>query len=637
MNIKYFFFIISILFFGLQNSFTQNHVKKHYLVEKDYTVIEATIFNFNELPKDSIKYYEKIAKKYLKTLNRKKERFKAMGALQYIINANISLKRIDTALAHLYQGLELPEAKTSKAAVDLHWRIFRVFNYSENFVGQLEQIKPLEKLGQKFNFYRETEPLNLKKLRGDVLSSAGFYEEASKLYTQFLVKDSLNIDPVRYAVVANDLASIYEELNEKDSVLKYRLSAIKTLKSKRPNIFGAHYKNYIRDYILLHDFWHNELFFNKNLEFANKFLRNAVTNYSNEYHTAIFANHFIATFYFKTKKYQKALTFIDNALEIGRNKTSLKKTEELYILKSRILDKLGNEEIATKNLEEFKIIKINKLAKNRALDLTRYEVDEITSLKEEAELRALNNNIKNKNTTYLLILTFIILVILALGFYSSKKKNKIIKTAEKKVSQKLKEKEFLLRELNHRVKNNLALILSLVKFQYYEIDNPKYKDKFQSLEHRIKTIAAAHEQLLYSKENIEGEEYDVQEYLSKITNALIDISTKNIHLNVAANNINLNIDTMLPIGILINELMSNSLKHAVFNDVLDIDIQIYLQQPNITIIYKDSGKTFKEHQNTKSLGVSIINSMVKQLKGSIARKNSEYNISLQLKNAKEEK
>ena len=214
------------------------------------------------------------------------------------------------------------------------------------------------------------------------------------------------------------------------------------------------------------------------------------------------------------------------------------------------------------------------------------------------------------------------------------KKRKEVKSKNITLNEALDKNKLLLRELNHRVNNNLALILSLVKFQYYEIDEPKYKEKFQSLEHRIKTIAAAHEQLLYSKGNIEGEYYDVQEYLSKITNALIDISTKNVQLNLDAKSINLNIDTMLPIGILINELMSNSLKHAVFKNELIIDIQITLQQSNITIIYKDSGSTFKETKNTKSLGVSIINSMVKQLKGTISRENSEYTVNLQLKNSK---
>ena len=120
--------------------------------------------------------------------------------------------------------------------------------------------------------------------------------------------------------------------------------------------------------------------------------------------------------------------------------------------------------------------------------------------------------------------------------------------------------------------------MSLVKFQYYEIDQPKYKEKLQSLENRIRTIAAAHEQILYSKENLDGENHDVQEYLSKITNALINISTKNIKLNLKTKNINLNIDTFLPVGILVNELVSNSVKHVISKNNLIIDIIITLHQ-----------------------------------------------------------
>ena len=91
---------------------------------------------------------------------------------------------------------------------------------------------------------------------------------------------------------------------------------------------------------------------------------------------------------------------------------------------------------------------------------------------------------------------------------------------------------------------------------------------------------------------------------------------------------------MLPIGILINEMMSNSIKHAVFKGTLVIDVLITLQQANIHITYKDSGSSFIEKTNTKSLGVSIIRSMVKQLRGTIERVKSEYKITLQLKNSK---
>ncbi|MFY0631318.1 MAG: sensor histidine kinase [Flavobacteriaceae bacterium] len=343
------------------------------------------------------------------------------------------------------------------------------------------------------------------------------------------------------------------------------------------------------------------------------------------------------SYYKKKKQINKAFAYLDSSLTSAKKVKYYRGMANNYKLMSKFYEGTNNIDKALNYYKLFKQASDSSLlqTENRKVEeiQSRYNY-ETESLKNEVLEQDLTNEKQQKNN---LLIGLIVLVVLigSLVFLAMNltKRRKEIKSKNVDLTSTLDKNKLLLRELNHRVNNNLALILSLVKFQYYEIDEPKYKDKFQSLEHRIKTIAAAHEQLLYSKENIEGEEYDVQEYLSKITNALIDISTKSVQLNLDAKSINLNIDTMLPIGILINELMSNSLKHAVYEDILIIDIQISLQQSNIGIIYKDSGTTFKETKNTKSLGVSIINSMVKQLKGTTQRVNSEYTISLQLKNS----
>jgi len=370
------------------------------------------------------------------------------------------------------------------------------------------------------------------------------------------------------------------------------------------------------------------------------------SNYNHIYPTC-FA---IARYYNDLNKTQISKKYLDSGFYFSKKIKDLPNHYTLagaYGLKVEIFEKegnlkeaLNNQKLATDNIMKSHAIRFEHQV-SEANAKFNYEKE---SLKNDTLEQSLASEREKKNNLLIgLIVLVILLSILVLLSMNLSKKRKEIKTQSETINNKnidlteaLDKNKLLLRELNHRVNNNLALILSLVKFQYYEIDNPKYKDKFLSLEHRIKTIAAAHEQLLYSKGNIEGEDYDVQEYLSKITNALIDISTKNVQLNLETNNINLNIDTMLPIGILINELMSNSLKHAVFNDELFISIQITLQQSNITIIYNDSGADFKETKNSKSLGVSIINSMVKQLKGTIQRVKSEYTISLQLKNSKKE-
>jgi hypothetical protein len=63
----------------------------------------------------------------------------------------------------LYKVLNYPKIKYSKSTINIYWGIFRIYSYSENYVGQLELIKPLEKLGKAYNFFKDTEPLNLKK------------------------------------------------------------------------------------------------------------------------------------------------------------------------------------------------------------------------------------------------------------------------------------------------------------------------------------------------------------------------------------------------------------------------------------------------------------------------------------------
>lgn len=341
---------------------------------------------------------------------------------------------------------------------------------------------------------------------------------------------------------------------------------------------------------------------------------------------------------FKEKKdYKTAHAYVDSAIYASRKVKYYIGLASHLSGKSKIYERQGNLKKSLFYLKKYKAVLDSSSIYEQALKVSEINAKfnyEKESLKNEALEQNLTNEKEQKSNLLIGLIVLVVLlgslVFLALNLT---KRRKEIKSKNVSLTEALDKNKLLLRELNHRVNNNLALILSLVKFQYYEIDEPKYKDKFQSLEHRIKTIAAAHEQLLYNKENIEGEDYHVQEYLSKITNALINISTKNVQLNLDAKDINLNIDTMLPIGILINELMSNSLKHAVFKDVLIIDVQVSLQQSDIFITYKDSGTSFKETKNKKSLGVSIINSMVKQLRGTIERVNSEYTISLQLKNS----
>jgi len=353
----------------------------------------------------------------------------------------------------------------------------------------------------------------------------------------------------------------------------------------------------------------------------------------------------IGSLYNNSNEFLLSKQYLDSAIPFAKKEENFFILSNAYKIKSSLYEKQGYLKKALINYKKYQEYAEKDQSNNENIRVSEINAKfnyEKESLKNKTLEQNLVSEKEKKNN--LLIGVIILITLLGILVYLTiriakkgkevKMQAQIIDYKNTELTEALDKNKLLLKELNHRVKNNLALILSLVKFQYNEVDEPKYKEKFQSLELRIKTIAAAHEQLLYSTENLEGEYFDAQEYLSKITNALIVITTKNVQLNLEAKNIKLNIDTMLPIGILINELMSNSIKHALFKDILIIDVQITLHQSNIAITYKDSGLKFKETTNKNSLGVSIINSMVKQLRGTIQRVNTEYTILLQLKNSK---
>ncbi|MBI5664815.1 MAG: HAMP domain-containing protein [Nitrospirae bacterium] len=134
--------------------------------------------------------------------------------------------------------------------------------------------------------------------------------------------------------------------------------------------------------------------------------------------------------------------------------------------------------------------------------------------------------------------------------------------AEWSLSESLREKEVLLKEIHHRVKNNMQVISSLLNLQSAQITDKRYARLFSESRNRITAMALVHEKLHNSKDlaNV-----DVKDYINSLANSLFssyDIGPKNILLKMSVENVSLSIDTAMPCGLIINELVSNSLKYA---------------------------------------------------------------------------
>ena len=199
----------------------------------------------------------------------------------------------------------------------------------------------------------------------------------------------------------------------------------------------------------------------------------------------------------------------------------------------------------------------------------------------------------------------------------------------------LKEKEALLREIHHRVKNNLQIVSSLLNLQTRCIDNEDYQRFFRESQNRIKSMVLVHEKLYQTADlaNIKPSDY-LSSLLQQLFNAY-NISPGSIILKGNIADFPMIIDIAIPCGLLVNELVSNSLKHAfpgligysaedikkTFKERPEIAIDLALDEKgNVKLIISDNGVGFPDNldfQKTESLGLQLVCALVKQLDGSI--------------------
>jgi len=196
------------------------------------------------------------------------------------------------------------------------------------------------------------------------------------------------------------------------------------------------------------------------------------------------------------------------------------------------------------------------------------------------------------------------------------------KRAEEKIKASLKEKETLLKEIHHRVKNNLQVVSSMLKIQSEYSQDRKTVDMFQESQNRVRSIALIHE-MLYQSENLSR--IDFSEYIQPITTHLMrayGVDPSLIKLTTNVKDFFMDLDRAIPCGLIINELFSNVLKHA-FPEGRKGEVHIDLSQDRnqeFTLLISDNGVGLPEDmdfKNTDSLGLQLVNALVDQLGGAI--------------------
>ncbi len=198
---------------------------------------------------------------------------------------------------------------------------------------------------------------------------------------------------------------------------------------------------------------------------------------------------------------------------------------------------------------------------------------------------------------------------------------------EHRLQESLKQKEMLLSEIHHRVKNNMQVISSLLGLHSLFIEDNVLSDIIDDSRKRIKSMALIHEKL-YSHKDFSG--IDFKEYLETLSGELLKacLSADNISMIFDIEGIFLGIDTAIPLGLILNELITNSLKYA-FPDNIKGTIHITLNKQgenDFELIYKDNGVGIPDNINPekpKTLGLHLVRTFVRQLKGGMQVRSSE--------------
>jgi PAS domain S-box-containing protein len=202
-----------------------------------------------------------------------------------------------------------------------------------------------------------------------------------------------------------------------------------------------------------------------------------------------------------------------------------------------------------------------------------------------------------------------------------------------KRAKEAQKKEIMLKEIHHRVKNNMQIISSLLSLQFRYITDEKYTEMIKESQNRIRSMALIHENL-YKSGDLQN--INFREYITEIVQQLSrSYGGQDIALTMKVDDVHVDIDTAVPLGLIINELVSNALKYAFPDNKGEITVILRAGDSIIELIVKDDGvgiPSTVDVRTTKTLGLQLVFSLVEnQLNGHInleRKKGTEFYITL---------
>ena len=588
-----------------------------------------------------------------------------LSAHIYLVNHYLDRDR-DSAYYFLKRGINLADTllvningsqkSSEKLVINLVGRLHQIGGYYYYKKSDLtNSLIEFEKAAHFFelcsNKAERAEALNniavqFKSL-GDNLKSIEYNHEALDLFME--LEDSVGI-----ASVLNSLSIIHREQNDINSALEYANEALNINRLIDNKIGESLCLNTLAGLNkVLGDSTQALVYYEKSLSIRKELndrggqaaiLNNIGVIYKNwkAYDAAI--NHFnqslqisseignlmgqayaksnLGEVYFDQGNYTLALKFGKDALTLGQGMNSgalIKRSADLLTKTYRMLNEWKNafemQEISITaqenmiNEESIRIAQQTALRYNyeKEIALKRKEEEQNSAVKKERDLRT---SIIYYSLGGFIFLLMVIILIITLRLKTVREKNTIIEKQND-------ERKLLLQEVHHRVKNNFQIVSSLLRLQSYTVNDDSVTKTFNEAITRINAMAIVHD-IIYRQEEFSN--LSTEQYLNKLVQGLErTVIERNIHFHVAADENPLEIETLIQLGIIINELVINTIKYAFPKHFDKSAISIELSKPSerYCLVYKDNGVGINPELKKDSFGMELIETIIEQLEGTI--------------------
>lgn len=325
---------------------------------------------------------------------------------------------------------------------------------------------------------------------------------------------------------------------------------------------------------------------------------------------------------FKMGRYDEAIVHAKEIFTHNEKQSSFSHLQSANQLLAQSYEAKGQYKEALKHYKEYKEVsdsiyqteKLDAIAEKDGL-FQRAEQDNKISLL-DAENQANAKLLRQKNRT-IGIGGVSLLLITLLSFFLYRLLDKV-NSQKSLLAGALQDKDLLIKEIHHRVKNNLQLVSSLLSLQSKSIDNPAVSIAIEEGKSRVRSMALIHQDL-YQRDNLTG--VSVNSYLDDLCSELFNtynINDNHIDLELDVKEMALDVDTIVPLGLILNELITNSLKYA-FPDNRKGKLLISLKNggDHLNLTVKDNGVGFKESdkKDSSSFGTTLIKALSRQLGG----------------------